>query len=114
MQSNNFFGRKFQTWAYSVSHGWLILRSPSNEECASNIDIRFHGVEYFESARFLGQVEIAVPSQEDIINVSKKFGRELKKENIFSITADKRVFFIVAAGMIVEENSLDLFDLGLD
>jgi hypothetical protein len=35
--------RSFQVWAYSVSHGQLLIRSPKSEATPENIDLAFVG-----------------------------------------------------------------------
>jgi hypothetical protein len=38
------YDRPFQVWAYTVSHGQLLLRSPSDKEYRTQVDVLFKNV----------------------------------------------------------------------
>jgi hypothetical protein len=101
--------RVFKLWAYSVSHSFLLLRSPNNEEDevkameeGYNIDIEFVGVDYLDLPSILRGIEINELKE----NIPEKFNHYsiLKGYKVFEIKSDK-TYFIVAANYLVGKNN---------
>lgn len=46
-------GQDFQLWEYRVSHGLMLIRSPSTPERECNIDIVFADVTFLQISRFM-------------------------------------------------------------
>jgi hypothetical protein len=102
--------RKFKLWAYTVSHSFLILRSPlkfSDEEGYSdfydyNIDIEFSAVAYLDIPNMLRDIQI----HELSINVPKKLEYYKKKLGfkVFEIQSESNFYYIVAGGYRIGKN----------
>jgi hypothetical protein len=61
-----FAGRRFQFWQYRVRHGELLVRSPKDAAHPRNVDLMFAGVEYVDLPRFLPDLEVDEPEDEDL------------------------------------------------
>lgn len=108
---NNLSYRVFKIWAYTVSHSFLILRSPMrfpdqddfNEIYSYNIDIEFVAVAYLDIPNVLNGIEIT----ELIDNIPVKL-QHYKMDlgfKIFEIKSENNLFYIVAGNYRVGKNS---------
>lgn len=102
--------RVFKIWAYTVSHCFLILRSPQkfpdqgdfDENHSYNIDMEFSAVAYIDIPTILNGVEI----RELIDKVPEKF-QQYKTEQgykIIEIKSNSRCYYIVAGSYRIGKN----------
>ena len=109
---NEFLHRTFKLWGYSVSHSFLILRSPMIFEdlegysavTGYNIDIEFAAVQYLEVPSKLTSVKIREVNADDIPSklqfYSLKFGFR-----VFQLQADEGFYYIVAGSYRIGKNN---------
>jgi len=102
--------RKFQLWEYSVSHGKLLIRSPKNEQEIKNIDIKFIGVDYISLPRHLREICLVEPTDDEVLRFENILNKPLLKRNIHIIESADTRHVVIAAGMKIEENLLDIFE----
>jgi hypothetical protein len=103
--------RSFQIWAYTVSHSFLLLRSPMILEDVDgysfsmnhNIDIEFSGVGYVDLPDMMHGVWI----EEIIQDIPAKFNRYSASlgYKVFEIKSAEHSFYIVAGGCRVGKNN---------
>lgn len=103
-------GRKFQVWSYTVSHGFLLIRSPASGAEKENIDIIFAGVEYMALPRHLGHITIDEPSQEEVTKLEKVIGKYLLDRKIAVLVSGDNRHVVVFAQIKIETNSLEMFE----
>jgi hypothetical protein len=110
MNTPNFKNRTFQLWAYRVSHGSLLIRSPQSSEEKMNVDVICAGVEYLAVPRFFRGLEIATPMPEEMRSLEEKLGRKLTSASVHILVSSMQRFPIVAASLKLEENEQDIFE----
>lgn len=91
-----FGGRLFQAWEYAVTHGQLLLRSPSTGNDYYNIDIIFSGVKFLHLPTALNLVELVDgESLSDHVSLSllKDWGSRSK---VFVLRTDTQHWYVVA------------------
>lgn len=102
--------RVFKIWAYTVSHSFLILRSPQkfpdqddfDKNHAYNIDIEFSAVAYMDVPTILNGVEIR-----ELINHIPENLQQYKIEygyKIFEIKSGEKYYYIVAGSYRIGKN----------
>lgn len=107
---NDILNRTFKIWAYTVSHSFLILRSPMkfpdqddyNEYYDYNIDIEFSAVAYLDLPNILKGIEIRELTEripEKLIHYKNDL--EFK---IFEIKSENNIFYIVAGNYRIGKN----------
>jgi hypothetical protein len=106
----NFVGREFQLWQYRVSHGELLVRSPKDSKHPRNADVMFAGVDYVELPRFLIDLEVDEPSDEDATRAQDRLGKSIERKTVFVLKSQGRRCIVVAAGMKVAESDMDIFE----
>jgi hypothetical protein len=102
--------RPFKMWAYTVSHGFLILRSPMlfedlegySEETNFNIDIEFIAVVYLDIPSLLNGVTISEIT-DDIPDKIKHYASS-SGSKVFEIKSDGDCFYVVAGGFRIGKN----------
>lgn len=102
--------RSFQLWEYRVSHGSLLIRSPKKSGLATNVDLKFFGVEYISVPRHLREIALSYATDEEERSLARLLGKHIGREKIFVFESPTGRYLIVAAGMKVEENELDIFE----
>lgn len=107
-------GRLFQLWRYQVSHGCLLIRSPKDADHPRNVDIVFAGVDYVELPRLLPDLEIAEPTEADVLRAEELLGRAVRRESVVAILARGRRHIVVSAAVRVEDNEMELFEVPFD
>jgi hypothetical protein len=106
--------RPFKMWAYTVSHGFLLLRSPMlfedlegySEETNFNIDIEFTSVFYLDIPNHLNGISISEITDEipdKIPNKIKPYASS-SGTKIFEIKSDGVCFYVIAGGFMVGKN----------
>lgn len=107
---NNILNRVFKIWAYTVSHSFLILRSPMkfpdhddyNESYDYNVDIEFSVVAYLDLPNVLRGITITELTErmpEKLIHYKKDLGFK-----IFKIKSEEHAFYIVAGSYRIGKN----------
>ncbi len=107
---NELINRVFKIWAYTISHCFLILRSPQkfpdqddfDENYNYNIDIEFSAVRYIDIPAILNGIEI----RELINQIPEKF-QSYKNEQgykVFEIKSGEKYYYIVAANYRIGKN----------
>jgi hypothetical protein len=105
-----FAGRKFQFWQYSVSHGELLVRSPKDAAHPRNADIMFAGVEYVDLPRFLADLEVDEPSDEDLARAEERLGKPVGRQSVVVLKSQGRHYLVVAAAAKAVASDMDIFD----
>lgn len=108
--------RLFKIWAYTVSHNFLILRSPLkypdqegyNDFCKYNIDIEFSAVAYLDipsvmNGIYIHQIECNIPEK------LQYYKNELNYK-VFEINSDGKLYYIVAGSYRIGKSAWDLED----
>ncbi|BDU22952.1 hypothetical protein [Dyella sp. GSA-30] len=100
--------RDFQLWSYTVSHGMLLIRSPGGAG-EGTIDLVFHGLKYISVPRYL----IGLSVDEGEWNESQfnfiKSSKISEKDLVFTLSSDGSSYYIVAAGVKMNEHDRDIF-----
>jgi hypothetical protein len=105
--------RVFKIWAYTVSHSFLILRSPKIFEDVDgysiatnhNVDIEFWGVSYLDLPNVLNGITVK-KIQKNIPQRFRKYANSLDYK-VFKIKSEGSVFYVVAAGYRIGKNNWD-------
>ncbi len=110
----NLSGCYFEVWEFRVSHEQLLLRSPRTKGQPRNIDVIFGGVDYMELPSKLGEIQIAVPTDADLARVRGAYKADVRPDWVRVLVSKDRRYVVVAAGMKIFENDLDLFESSLE
>lgn len=102
--------RSFQLWEYRVSHGSLLIRSPKKDGQRFNVDLKFFGVEYISVPRHLREIALSSATNEEMQYLERLLAKPIEKEKIFVFQSPAARYIVVAAGMKVDENELDIFE----
>lgn len=105
-----FAGRKFQLWQYRVSHGELLIRSPKNGGNRRNMDLMFVGVEYVDLPRFLPDLEVDDPLDEDLSRAQERLGKPIERPSVVVLKSQGRRYIVVAAAVKATESDMEIFD----
>lgn len=106
----SFAGRKFQLWQFLVSHGALLVRSPKDAAHPRNADLMFFGVEYMELPRFLPDLEVDEPSDEDMARAEERLGKSAEPQSVIVVRSQGRRYLVVASAVKAAESDMDIFD----
>jgi len=110
------FDRDFQVWAFAVSHGTLLIRSPSSPGAKAkparqtNLDLLFVGVKYMAVPRFLEGIEIVVPSNAETVVLENLIGKLSRTDKVFILASQGKRYSVVAAGVNAFENDFKMFE----
>jgi len=108
---NQLINRIFKIWAYTVSHNFLIIRSPMkfpdqddyNEDSKYNIDIEFSSVAYLDIPTILKGIELQEIIKDDEIPENLlKF--KLDSYKIFRLKSEHEFYYIVASNLSIGIN----------
>lgn len=100
--------RNFKPWAYTVSHAFLLIRSPNDADNESdallsyNIDIEFWGVLYMDIPASFDSIEIT-EIKKDIPSRLSHY-QNLKGVKFFQIVSNDNAYNIVAGGCRVAKS----------
>jgi hypothetical protein len=105
--------RVFRIWAYTVSHSFLLLRSPQLFEDVEgysittnhNVDIEFWGIGYIDLPDMLKGITIK-EIQESIPEKFKKYSNS-SGYKVFKIKSEGSFFYVVASGCRIGKNNWD-------
>ena len=113
---SNLAGRVFQVWEYHVSHGQMLIRSPKSPATkkaparTTNLDLICVGVEYMALPRIVSDIELAVPTQDELSDLGSILGKPLDTQKVIVLVSKKRRFIVVAASFSLSENDGDIFE----
>lgn len=107
---NELINRVFKIWSYTVSHSFLIIRSPLkfpdqegfNELYSYNIDIEFSAVVYIDIPNFFHGM-IIKEIEKDIPEKLQHFKKELGFK-IFEIESEGKSYYISAGNYRIGKN----------
>jgi hypothetical protein len=107
--------RRFQVWEYQVSHGQLLLRSPSptvggDDLPPTNLDLIFVGVVYMNVPSSLQGIAIEPATDAEHAHIDELLGRSVTREWVRILVSGGRRFIVVAAGWSASENDWDIFE----
>jgi hypothetical protein len=105
-----FIGRRFQFWQYRVSHGELLVRSPKDAAHPRNVDVMFVGVEYVDLPRFLPDLEVDEPNDDDVARAEERLGKPVERQWVVVLKSQGRRFVVVAAAVQAVESEMEIFD----
>jgi len=114
------FDRRFRIWEYWVSHSQLLLRSPGDLRCPAdssrsrNVDVIFVSVSYIELPAIMWDLELTDPTMADLQKAEQVLGEPVQPEHVFVIVANGRRYLVVAGGMQILENNLELMQSSLE
>ncbi|SKC85198.1 hypothetical protein [Ohtaekwangia koreensis] len=108
---NEFSHRTFKLWAYTVSHSFLILRSPMlfedldgySSETDYNIDIEFTAVEYLDVPYKFTSLKIC-ELLGDVIPLRLQFYSLKLGFKTFQLQTDEGCYYIVAGSYRIGKN----------
>ena len=103
--------RRFQFWFYRVSHGELLIRSAKEAPGTRNIDVMFVAVEYVDLPRVFDGLAIVPAAPADVARAEERVGHALDPARVVVLVTEGRRHYVIAAGCMVQENDLDLFEL---
>lgn len=108
--------RIFQTWEFRVSHGMLLIRSPRDEMHPENCDFVFSGVEYVALPRHVGEVQLSECLDQSIVaSVEAIVGKRIEQPyRLYSLRHASDDLLVMAAGVRINNNTLDIFDSSWD
>lgn len=112
--STNLSNRTFRLWEYRVSHSQLLIRSPKHQQFPTNVDIIFAGVEYLELPIRWENLSIGEGTEEEINEIRVLLKRNMPHSKMYILHEGETRFKVVAAGMKVFENELDMFESSLE
>lgn len=108
---NSIVNRTYKIWAYTVSHNFLILRSPMafkdvegySEYNSFNVDIEFTAVVYLDLPSIIHGIAI----KECTENIPEKFKHycEGTGNKLFEILSEGKFYYIVAGGYRIGKNT---------
>ena len=108
---NELLNRSFKLWAYTVSHSFLILRSPQKFEDTDgfkeltcfNIDIEFYSVTYLDLPNTISEIYIKELKE----NIPEKFKEYLSQPglHVFEILSCDRPYHVVASSYVIGRNN---------
>lgn len=101
-------GRDFQLWHFTVSHGHLLIRSPMDDQHSTNIDIWFRNVLYVSAPRFLQQIDLEEPSQEEVERLKSVVARPIERYIVTVVSSGSQRHYVVSRDMSIEENELNI------
>lgn len=111
MEQHILKGRHFQFWHYVVSHGQLLIRSPMDEEHATNVDLWFWDVRYIELPDMLGEIELVEPTTSEHHYLKQRIGERLLDDSLVTVVlAGKQRYFVVSHDRKLEKNQLNMFE----
>lgn len=70
----------------------------------------FFGVEYLDLPRFLPDLEVDEPSDQDLAKAQERLGKAVERRSVFVLKTQGRNYLIVAAAVQVAESDMDMFD----
>ncbi len=98
------FSRKFQLWAYSVSHSQLLLRSKRTPDCPTRIDIAFRGVVGMKLPWILDSLEVTIAEQIPGALQREISGLTMDQKQLYSCRSGEFDGWVVASTVSIAED----------
>src|SRR5688500_16208253 len=99
-------GRRFQLWAYTVSHGQLLLRSNRSEAHPTRCEIYFKDVVRLDLPKLMDDVEVDLPPAAEVPAFALELGAyELGDRSVYRVRGRGFVGYVVAGVMLCEDES---------
>jgi hypothetical protein len=70
----------------------------------------FAGVEYVDLPRFLPDLEVDEPNDEDLARAQERLGRPIERQSVIVLKSEGRRYMVVASAMKAVESDMDIFD----
>ena len=106
--------RAFQTWAYSVSHGQLLIRSAKSKENPENVDVAFFGVTLMEvPSGFIG-LSVRDASPDEVENVHGRVRDSAAIRRVYALVSQGKRYLVAAADLRISKNALEYRETDLD
>ena len=104
--------RYFRFWEYAVAQSSLVIRSASSAKHRFNLDLVFRGVFYTQLIEMFDGlvVSLDVPEVELKVLASRSGQATAADRTFYRIESNQRVCYVGASSLIVEENTLELFE----
>jgi hypothetical protein len=102
------FDRPFQVWAYSVSHSQLLLRSPSDKEHRTRVDLLFKNVTAMLLRETYARLHVrAAHAGEETLAIRTLCGIDRGEHRTYYVIEGEPLSFVVAAsvGSVEDEGS---------
>lgn len=99
-----FPGRRFQLWAYTVSHRQLLLRSNSSEQHASRCDVLFKNVAWVNLPTLIDDLRIEVAPTHELSPSLAELGEELSGRLVHLIRTRSGNGYVVAGSVTYAED----------
>jgi hypothetical protein len=113
IEQQAFPARRFQLWAFSVSHKRLLVRGPKTKEDALNIDLHFGSVEYLDIPTAFTGLHLAAPEPSEIGRVRQMLGPAVDPAHVHILVSGERRHVVVAWTLLVEENDMEYMETPL-
>ncbi len=101
--------RRFQLWAYYVTHGTMLIRSPSDAHFETNIDIICSDVCYVALPRHLGEIKITDASEDEIQKATDILGGNLYRNKVVVFEASSGRHMVVLGTLRITSNTDGIF-----
>jgi hypothetical protein len=99
------FPRRFQLWAYSVSHSQLLLRSNRSQEEPTRIDVGFRGVVALKLAWILGDLTLSIADAATQARIeAENPGLDFFEKKLFVCQAGDFAGWVLASTVAVAED----------
>ncbi len=92
--------RLFQLWAYTVSHGSLLLRSTKTDDDPTRVDVLFRNVKALDLPTVLHGVSVAVAGPDATARVAAATGLAPDDDTVFFEVATRNCTGYVVAGAV--------------
>jgi hypothetical protein len=100
------FARRFQVWAYGVSHAQLLLRSNKSDGALTRIDVLFEGVGALEIPTYFQGLTIAEASWEEAPSLGVQLGSTTATgKKLFAIQGENFSGYLAASAVFWHEDS---------
>lgn len=100
------FERRFQLWAYGVSHAQMLLRSNKSDDAPTRIDVLFKGVAAFELPTAFQGLAIAEASWDEASGLGVQLGLgSATGRKLFAIRGQKFCGYVAASAVFWHEDS---------
>jgi hypothetical protein len=107
--------RQFQVWAYTVSHGQLLLRSTKTEEMPTRIDILFKPVSFMELPTLFHGITVCEVESGDADGIlgriqASEYHIIYKHQKVYKLSSGDVVAYVVASAFVVHEDDGEYYD----
>src|SRR6187402_1389007 len=105
------FGRPFQIWLYSVSHGQLLLRSNRSDVFTTRVDMLFKDVAAMHLPAMFDGLSLAEASADEARDLNIQLGTlPVGSRKVFVVRGSNFVGYVVAGAAFWHEDEGHYFD----